>query len=355
MKRQGYLFEKICDWDNLLLAYRKAKKGKQSRSIDEYGYDWETQLYRTQQELLDGNFKFGTYHQFMIYEPKERQIMAAPFKDRVVHHAICNVLGPILDKPLINTSYACRKGKGLHRAVKKAFYLYRNSIYHYRLDISKFYYSIDHDILISLIERKIKDKKLIGLIRLLLATHTSGKEYYFPFDGDDLFDMIRPRGLPIGNLSSQLFANYYLSGIDHYIREELGFPAYIRYMDDMIVFGNDNDELKHARVVILNQLAQLRLKLNPGKDFVQANSKGVDFLGFRLYGKQIRIRSQNLCRFRRKLKRISKGGSVELTVLLRSYNGHLGFLLGGHTKSVTNHVLRDIEFHDEQKRWKLIV
>jgi len=355
MKRVGYLFERICDWDNLLLAYRKAKRGKHGNSIEEYGYDWETQLYRTQQELLEGSFRFGDYHQFLIFEPKERQITAAPFKDRVVHHAICNVLGPVLDKPLINTSYACRKRKGLHKAIKKAFYLYRNSKYHYRLDISKFYYTIDHDILISLLERKIKDKKLVGLIRLLLATHNSGREYYFPFEGDDLFDMIRPRGLPIGNLTSQLFANFYLSGLDHYIREDLHLPTYIRYMDDMLVFGNDKDELKRARIMIMEKLDSLRLKLNPGKDAIQSNSQGVDILGFRLLGNTIRIRNQNLCRFKRKLKRKSREGNTDLAVLLHSFNGHLGYLLGGHTKAVINRVLADIEFSDQEKHWKLIV
>ncbi len=355
MKRQGYLFEKICEWDNLLLAYRKARKGKTSCEIDSFSYDWELKLYRTQQKLLDGSFNFGNYHSFKIYEPKEREIMAAPFMDRVVHHAICNILGPILDKPLVSTCYACRKKKGLHKAVKKAYYMFKRSNCYYRLDIRKFYYTIDHELLLSKIERKIKDKKLLDLLRRLLATHHSGYEHYFHFDGDDLFDMIRNRGLPIGNLSSQLFANFYLSELDHYVIEKLKFPNYVRYMDDILVFADDRNNLRDARVKILEKLSTLRLKPNIKKDAIQKNTQGVDFLGFRFSDSGIRIRNQNLNRFRRKLRVKSKSGNVDLKKLLLSFNGHLGYLLGGHSKKVINDILMDIEFKDENKTWKLIV
>lgn len=353
MKRVGFLYEKICDWENLMLAYHKAKSGKHSAAIEDFKYDWELQLYRIQQELEEGSFRFGDYHQFMIYEPKERQITAAPFRDRVVHHAICNVVGPILDKPLVHTSYACRKGKGLHRAVKQAFFMYRHSSHHYRLDIGKFYYTIDHEILMGLIKRKIKDRRVLALIGDLLATHHSGKEYYFPFEGDDLFDMIRARGLPIGNLTSQLFANFYLSSLDHYVQEKLGFSSYIRYMDDIIVFGNDKESLKNARIQIIEKLDGLRLKVNERKDSVQSNSRGVDFLGFRFIGNRIRVRNQNLVRFRRKMKRASKMDNVDLTKLLQSFNGHLGYLMAAKSHRIIDLILNDIEYYDQHKRWKL--
>lgn len=355
MKRIGYLYEKIYAWDNLLLAYQKARRGKHGESTEEFCYDWERQLLHIQQALEHQDFTFGEYHRFLIHEPKERQITAAPFRDRVVHHAICNILGTILDRPLIVNSFACRKGKGLHRAVKQAFYLYRNSKYHYRLDISKFYYTIDHEILMAQIGRKIKDPKLLQLLRKLLATHESGREYYQFFESDDLFDMTRSRGLPIGNLTSQLCANFYLSILDHYVREDLGFTSYIRYMDDILIFSDDRDNLKNVRSSILMKLSGLRLHPNPRKDSIQDNRKGVDFLGFRLIDNTIRIRSQNLSRFRRRLKIKSRIGNTDLNELLHSYNGHLGFLLGGHTKSIINAVLENIEFHNQEKSWKLIV
>ncbi len=353
MKRFGYLYEKIYDWDNLLLAYKKAKKGKRGASVEGYIYDWESMLLETQEALKDETYEFGPYNKFMIYEPKERQIMAAPFGDRVVHHAIYNVLGPILDKPLIWDSYACRKGKGLHRAVRKAHAMYKHSSYHYRLDISKFYYTIDHEILIGLIRRKVKDRKLVDLLQRLLNTYTSETEYYFPFVHDDVFDMIRNRGLPIGNLTSQLFANYYLSSVDHFIREKLGFSKYIRYMDDMIVFGDSKQDLSQARQSIINKLAELRLRINNKKDIITSNSQGVDFLGFRLLGNSIRVRNQNLCRFKRKLRRISKQGDTDLSELLQSFNGHLGYLLSGNTKKIISRILDEIEFSNQDKKWKL--
>ncbi|MDP2173642.1 MAG: RNA-directed DNA polymerase [Candidatus Cloacimonadaceae bacterium] len=355
MKRFGYLYEKIYAWENLLLAYKKARKGKHGEATDDFYYDWERKLYEIQQALESETFRFGSYRQFKIYEPKERLITAAPFCDRVVHHAICNVILPILDKPLIVDSYACRINKGLHKAVKRAFYFYKNTQFHYSLDISKYYYSIDHEILKTLLKKKFKDVKLLNLLFLLIATYSGGAEYYQAFEGDDLFDMIRDRGLPIGNLTSQLWANYYLSGIDHFIREKLHFTNYVRYMDDMLVFGNDRSELKQGRDKIISELSRLRLHINPKKDCIQSNKHGVDFLGFRLFGKRIKIRTQNLVRFRRKLALKSKNPQTDLKKLLRSFNGHLGYLLGGHTKRICNEVLSKIEFRTGNKHWKLVV
>lgn len=355
MKRVGYLYEKIHDWENLLLAYKRARKGKHGIACEEYSYDWESHLYHTQQELQLETYQFGKYRQFLIYEPKERLITAASFADRVVHHAICNIIGPILDKPLIVDSYACRTGKGLHRAVKKAFYWYKNSKYHYRLDISKYYYTIDHAILLKQISSKIKDPRVMKLLEQLLGTYETGREYYFPFEGDDLLDYICPRGLPIGNLTSQLFANFYLSGIDHFVREELHLPGYIRYMDDILIFSYDKEQLTAAREKIKLRFAELRLHANDRKNIIQANGRGVDYLGFRFSGNTIRIRAQNLARFRRKLKLKSKDQPCDLSRLLLSFNGHLGFLKAGHTKRITNAVLDQIEFRNHNKKWKLVV
>lgn len=355
MKREGFLYEKICTWDNLLWAYRMARKAKRGLSVEAYSYNWEYELYKTQQGLLNENYQFGEYHQFKIHEPKERVITSAPFQDRVVHHAICNVIGPVLDRPLVVDSYACRKGKGMHRAVKKAFYWYKNSQYHYRLDIRKFYYNIDHGLLMDMLARKIKDPKVLSLLRRLLETHDDGMDHYTPFPGDDVLDMIRSRGLPIGNLTSQILANFYLSGLDHFIREKLRLVKYVRYMDDIIVFGDNRNDLHRARELILEELARIRLQRNEKKDCIGNNSQGVDFLGFRLVGNSIRVRNQNLCRFRRKMKAKSRDHSIVLSKLLLSYNGHLGYLLGGHSKRICNKILDDIVFQNSQRKWKLVV
>lgn len=355
MKRIGYLYEKIYDWSNLLLAFKKARKSKQSMGIDLFTYNWEKELLEIQRKLADSSFCFKPYKQFTIYEPKERVISCAPFSDRVVHHAICNIINPILDKSLIVDSYACRHNKGMHKALKRAFWFYKNSHYHYRFDIKKFYYTIDHEILLDLLKSKFKDRKLLKLLDKLIGSYSSPKDYYFPFDDDDLIDMIRNRGLPIGNLSSQIFANYYLSQLDHFVREQLHFPYYIRYMDDIVVFDDDFAKLKKARTAIVEKLKSLRLHINDTKDIIQSNTKGLDFLGFRLYQNQIRIRNSNLKRFKRKLHAKSKKPIYDLKEILRSFNGHLGYLQGGHTRKITNIVLNDIEFREQKRKWKLMI
>ena len=354
MKRTGYLYDKIYEWENLLRAYKQAKKGKQSEQITQFEYDWETGLLHIQDDLKNHAYKFGHYHVFKIFDPKERDITCAPFRDRVTHHAICNVIAPYLEKPMIVDSYASRKGKGMHKALKRGFYFYQNSSYHYRLDIKKFYYTIDHEILVQKLERKFKDKSLIALLTELISGYQSSSASYFPFAGDDLFDMIRPRGIPIGNLTSQLFANYYLTSFDHFVREYLSLPFYVRYMDDMIVFAESNQVLKEARQRILGYFKDLRLHVNERKDIIQANKHGIDFLGFRFKNGQIRIRNVNLIRFRRKLLVKSKQ-STQLTEILRSVNGHLGFLKGGHTKRIINDTFRKINFHNDDKTWQFIL
>ena len=355
MKRLGYLYEQIYTWENLLTAYHDAKKGKSSADLSAFEYNWESNLLDMQTSLSEQTYRFGKYRHFEIFEPKQRTISCAPFRDRVLHHALCNVIMPILEKSMIVDSYACRRGKGLHKALRRAFWFYKNSQYHYRLDIRKFYYNIDHGLLMDMLARKIKDPKVLSLLRRLLETHDDGMDHYTPFPGDDVLDMIRSRGLPIGNLTSQILANFYLSGLDHFIREKLRLVKYVRYMDDIIVFGDNRNDLHRARELILEELARIRLHRNEKKDCIGNNSQGVDFLGFRLVGNSIRVRNQNLCRFRRKMKAKSRDHSIVLSKLLLSYNGHLGYLLGGHSKRICNKILDDIVFQNSQRKWKLVV
>ncbi len=355
MKRIGYLYEQIYAWDNLLSAYHKARWGKHSVELDRFEYDWETNLLAIQAALQEESYGFGGYRQFKIFEPKERIISCAPFSDRIVHHAICNIISPILEQSMIVDSYACRKGKGLHKAVRRAFWFYRNTAYHYRLDIRKYFYTIDHQILLSMLNRKFKDIKLLNLLAKLIGTYQTGHEYYFPFPEDDLLDLIRERGLPIGNLTSQWLANYYLSKLDHYIREELHLPYYIRYMDDIIVFSNDRNYLRQSRTKITDRLAELRLNVNERKDHIQSNKQGIDFLGFRLHDNRIKLRTQNLVRFKRKLKAKSSVTVEDFRAFLQSINGHLGFLKGGHTKHIVNRIFDEIYFHNNTKRWRMIL
>lgn len=353
MKRIGYLYEQIYTWENLLTAFRNAKRGKISADLSAFEYNWEGNLLEIQEQLREQAYRFGAYRHFEIFEPKQRTISCAPFRDRVTHHAICNVIMPVLEKSMIVDSYACRKNKGLHKAIRRAFWFYQNSQYHYRLDIKKYFYTIDHQVLMNKLERKFKDRKLLVLLEQLLGTYDSGAQYYFPTGEPDVCELIRPRGIPIGNLTSQLFANFYLNDFDHYVREQLHFPYYIRYMDDVIVFGESRGSLKKAVNQILSELAKIRLIPNEKKNYIKKNALGIDFLGFRLHENRIKLRSQNLVRFRRKLK--SRRRVTDLNQLLRSINGHIGYLIAGHTKKLINIVFEDIEFSDEKRKWKMVL
>lgn len=348
-KRYGYLYEKIYEWDNLLLAYRKTKKGKTNKAeVLEFEYDLENNLIEIQDKFKQQKYQFSGYKTFQIYEPKERTICCAPFHDRVVHHAVCNIINPILDKSIISDSYACRKGKGLHKAVRRAFYFYQNNEYCYKFDIRKYFYTIDHQILQQKLSRKFKDSKLMNLFSQLLSTYHSKKEYYFAFDNDDLFDLIRERGLPIGNLTSQIFANFFLSDLDHFVKEKLHQRNYIRYMDDILIFSNKKGELKKVQVEVIKKLAESRLLIHPHKNIITKTTHGVNFLGFRYKNNIIKLQNQNLRRFKKNLRKRAKK-ELPVSEQLLSLNGNLGYLLGGFTKKIINNVLNEIEFRDENK------
>ncbi len=351
-KRKGFLYPEIYDWNNLLTAYKKARLSKgHKQEVMDFEYDLENILIEIQEKLKNNEYDFSGYKYFKIYEPKERNICCAPFQDRVIHHAICNVLNPILDRSIIAASYACRKGKGLHRAIKRAFYFYRNSEFVYKFDIRKYFYTIDHQILLSKIKKKIKDPHLISLLEKLLETHSSGGEYYFPFEGDTIFDYGRSRGLPIGNLTSQIFANYYLSEIDHFIKEKLHCKYYLRYMDDAIIFSDHKIELKKNKEILKNELSKLRLLIHPDKNQIHPTKRGLNFLGFRFYENQIKIQNKNLVRFKRKLKKHTQD-KKDVSEMLLSLNGHLGFLFAGQTKKIIERVFDELTFQDFMKSYK---
>ncbi len=351
-KRFGYLYEQIYEWNNLLNAFQKAKKGKiNKKEVLEFEYDLETNLIELQNLLQKQKYRFSGYETFKIYEPKERTISCAPFRDRVIHHAICNIINPILDKNIISDSYACRKGKGLHKAIRRGFYFYQNNQYCYKFDVSKYYYTIDHEILMKMLRKKFKDKKLLDFFSQLLSTYQTDGEYYFPFANDDIFDYGRHRGLPIGNLTSQIFANFYLSELDHFCKEQLHQRCYIRYMDDILIFSNNKEELKELRKMVERKLVESRLKIHPDKNIISQTKYGINFLGFRYINNCIKLQNRNLVRFKRNLKkRTINNMSVDEQIL--SFNGNLGFLLGGYTKRIIEIVCNEIFFCDKVKTYR---
>ncbi len=342
------LYDRVCSFENLWLASRNARKGKRLKpQVVDFEFNLEANLFRLQEELKNERYAFGGYRQFTIHEPKERIISAAPYSDRVVHHALCNVIEPILDRAMIYDSYACRVNKGSHRAIERAHHFLRGSAWVLKLDMKKYFFSVDHEILKRDLSRKIGDAKVMKLVSEILRTYNSPSEYYQMFDDDTLFDIVRPRGLPIGNLTSQLFANYYLSGLDRFIKEKLKCGKYLRYMDDCLVFSGAKSELTHAKIEIDGYLAVRRLVLHPQKTQIFPQKNGVSFLGFHLYPHSKRILRSNLQRFKQRMKKQSirmRNGDADMHNVLCSLNAWLGYADKRRNKQLINELLEHIRF-----------
>jgi retron-type reverse transcriptase len=304
MKRYGNLWEKVISWENLVLAARKARRGKRSRlSVQTFEFGLEKQLLQLQRELQQQTYEPGQFHTHWIYEPKKRLISAAPYSDRVVHHALMNVLEPILDRHFHPDSFACRKEKGTHKAANRLQSSMKRYGYVLQCDIQKFFPSIDHNALKSMFRRLIKDKRVLWLMDLIVDSSNDQPRQLCWFDGDDLFTPLRRRrGLPIGNLTSQWFANWYLNGLDHYITSHLGIGRYIRYCDDFILLGNDKEQLKDAAGQIERYLASVRLRLHRNTLFIRPAKAGMTFVGYRIWPTHRLLKKQNIRNLRRRIR-----------------------------------------------------
>ncbi|MEM9212826.1 MAG: RNA-directed DNA polymerase [Cyanobacteria bacterium P01_F01_bin.150] len=331
MKRYGNLWPKVIDFENLLVSARNAQKGKRFRdNVLDFNYNLEQNLITLQHQLKTKTYRPGKYHTFEIKEPKPRIISAAPYRDRVVHHALCNVIMPIFERSFIHHSYANRWGFGTHRALQRFTHCARSYPYVLQCDITKYFPSIDHEILKTLLRRKIKCPDTLWLIDLIIDGSNEQIPVIRHFPGDTLLTPLeRRRGLPIGNLTSQCFANIYLSGFDHFVQEQLKISAYLRYVDDFALFSHDKAELVQARQAIEDYLATLRLTIHPIKSQLFATAIGANFVGFRILPDRIRVRNENLRRARRRLKRLQRRyqkrriSVKSLTQSIQSWGAHL--------------------------------
>ncbi len=331
MKRHGDLWPQIIAFDNLLHAARQAQRGKRWRpNVLEFNHNLENELVELHRELTAQTYQPGAYRTFHIVEPKKRMISAAPYRDRVVHHALCNVITPIFERTFIDDNYANRTGYGTHRALRRFTGFARSSRYVLQCDIRKYFPSIDHASLKEIIRRKIKCRDTLWLIETILDASNAQEPVEDFFPGDDLFTpSARRRGLPIGNLTSQFFANVYLNGFDHFVKEELGVAKYVRYVDDFALFGDDHGWLAEARKKLEARLADLRLTIHPVKSQLFETRHGASFMGFRILPNCLRVRAENLRRARRRLRRWQQAyrdGQAtlhEVTQALRSWVAHL--------------------------------
>ncbi|MBW4480035.1 MAG: RNA-directed DNA polymerase [Tolypothrix brevis GSE-NOS-MK-07-07A] len=308
MKRYNNLYPQITDFSNLVLAARQAQRGKRFReNVLKFNYNLEAQLAKIQSELESKTYQPGRYKTFEICEPKPRLISAAPYRDRVVHHALCNIIVPIFENTFIADSYANRLGFGTHKALRRFTSFARDSRYILQCDIKKYFPSIDHEILKSLLRRKLKCHDTLWLAETIINGSNPQVPVIDHFPGDDLLSPLQHRrGLPIGNLSSQFFANIYLNSLDHFIKEQLKAKKYVRYVDDFALFSDDYEFLAQARTAIEKFLVSLRLKLHPVKSQLYETRHGANFLGFRILPDRIRVRSENLRRGRRRLHQLQR-------------------------------------------------
>jgi len=343
MKTFKNLFQQVCSFENLHSAYYKARKGKRGKAqVAGFERNYEEQLFSLQNELLSKTYQPGPYDSFYVHEPKKRLISAAPFRDRVAHHALCNMIVPIWEPRFISTSYANRVGKGTHRALDKTTEYARKYRWFLQCDVRQFFPSIDHALLRAELARLIADADTLWLCDVILQSGVGvlSEQYdmtYFP--GDDLFAAHRPRGLPIGNLTSQFLANVYLDSFDQFVKRDLKSPAYVRYVDDFLLFGNDLEQLYEWRTKIIHKMASLRLTLHEDSAQVYPTSSGIPFLGFRVFPDYRRVKSRKVIAFRRRLKKTLLGDfSYDgLAASIRGWTNHVGH---GDTHGLVRSMLR---------------
>lgn len=336
MKTLKNVFEQVVDYDNLYRAYLNARLCKRYRyEVLNFSAHLEDNLVKLQKELIDRTYTLGKYREFYIYEPKKRLIMAQPFKDRVVQWAIYQVLNPVFAQGYITDSYACIKERGTHKAVKRLHYWLRQvgkkpeKYYFLKMDISKYFYRIDHDVLMGILKRKIRDDDMIFLLDKIV---NSGETNFGLPPGKSpgevkRSDRVSEKGMPAGNLSSQMFANLYMNESDQYCKRKLGIHFYIRYMDDVIILHQSKEQLHEWKRLIETFLKEkLQLDLNE-KTCIRPITLGVDFCGYKIWNTHIKLRKSTALKMKRNLKKLQKeyaAGEVTMEEARQTISSYMG-------------------------------
>lgn len=314
-KTYNNLYPQIYSFESLYSGYLKARKGKRhGREVQVFELDLEGNLIQLQNELIWSMYKTGEYRRFIVNEPKEREVAALPFRDRVVQHSLVSVIEQIWERRFIHDSYACRPGRGTHKGADRAQQMLREvqrkhgKVFVLKADIAKYFYSIDHGILKKLVRRRVCCKKTLGLIDSIIDSTAA--------PGD-----LAPAGVPIGNLTSQLFANVYLNELDEYVKHTLRERYYIRYMDDFCVVHHEKDHLQKIRKDIEDFLwSQLRLKTNAKTQVFPLGDKhgrALDFLGYRIWTTHRKLRKSSISRITKKLRSFQRKYAAGLVDMKR--------------------------------------
>jgi retron-type reverse transcriptase len=308
------IFEEIISLENLFLAWQEFKKGKIGKTdVQSFNLFLEDNIFNLYYQLVNKTYRHSNYTSFYIKDPKLRHIHKACVRDRVLHHAIFRILYPIFDNSFIFDSYSCRNNKGTHKAInrldcfaRKANKNNAKTIYILKLDIKKFFDSIDHNVLLFLIKKKIKDKNAVWLIEIIINS----------------FSTESSKGIPLGNITSQLFANIYLNELDYYIKHNLRIKYYIRYCDDFVIL-DDNKEYLDKLIPIIDSFLKERLKLSlhPDKIIIKKHHQGIDFLGYVSFPCHKILRTKTKRRMFKRIRQRINSESFEQT--FQSYLGVL--------------------------------
>jgi len=344
VKRLRHIWGEVSSFRNLQRAWLAARRGKRGRpDVSAFGLALEDELWTLRELLLDGSYRPGPYRQFTVYEKKPRVISAAPFGDRVVHHALMRVIGPPLDRRFIAHSYACRPDRGVHRAVAYYQSCARRWAYVVHLDVRQYFPSIDHEILKGQLASRIDDEDTLALLELIIGGSPLVVDTPRYYDDPDLFSALdRRRGIPVGNLTSQFFANLYLDDFDHQMVAHLRPGRYLRYVDDFWLLGDDAGVLREAVARASEWLALLRLSLHPGPPHVRRTSEKIPILGYQVSRERRWLDSRNVRRFARRLRRRKAkvgGDEVDLDASVQAWRGHA---LHGETQGLRRVLLGEL-------------
>ena len=311
MKRYNNLFDKIVSLDNLYEADKRARRQKSHRpEVMLFDKNKDNLLLDLQRKLINGEYETSEYYVFKIYEPKEREIFKLPYyPDRIVHHAIMNIMEPIWVSAFVKGTYSCIRKRGIHKALKDVKFALKDEVntqYCLKLDIRKFYPSIDHDILKIIVRKKIKDKRLLNLL-------------------DEIIESAQ--GVPIGNYLSQFFANLYLTYLDHWIKEQKKVRYYFRYSDDIVILGRDKQELRNLLYDIQNYLNnKLKLSFNDNWQIFKVDSRGIDFVGYRVFHTHTLLRKRIKKKFCKKINKLNKKQNLDKDTYKQKICSYIGWI-----------------------------
>lgn len=339
MKRHGNLWNEFISYENLYSAYLKARKGRRHlESVQRFEQDVEGNLKKLIQSLQNGTFHTSKYNKRTIYEPKERVIYILPFyPDRILQHALMNVVAPIFQKTFIKDTYACIPDRGLHKGLVTANIFAQKNEFCLKMDIKKFYPSIDHDVLYNILQRKIKDKKILWILNDIICSF-SGK-----------------KNCPIGNLTSQWFGNIYLTQLDYFIKQELRAKCYIRYCDDFLVFSNSKQQLNDFAQRI-KEFLYFKLKLVMSKCDLFQVKRGVDFLGYRYFKGYILLRKRTAQHIKRRMKRLYEDynkGRIKPEKMLSHLSSVDGYTKWGNSYNFRQHINLDNRLKEVRRCFKI--